>query len=131
MEVMEEVCCPANRSAMSSPTIWSSVLTLPSLYFMSTKTCRQFGNQKKRQHTSTYQQKQAALDCPFNQKHAVFDNEFATQHTPPSPPHEAFATRGEAYVVRMSCVLCLVDLPAGGRSFPRWPCQTPAPLFCS
>lgn len=39
VEVMEEVCWPAKRSAMSNPTIWSSVLTVLSLYFMSTKTC--------------------------------------------------------------------------------------------
>lgn len=38
VEVIEDVCCPAKRSAMSSPVIWSSELVLPSLYFMSTNT---------------------------------------------------------------------------------------------
>lgn len=41
---MEVVCCPPNRSAMSIPTISLSLLPLPSLYFMSTRTWKRMCN---------------------------------------------------------------------------------------
>lgn len=46
VDVMEDVCCPANRSAMSNPVIWLSLLTVPSLYFISTNTCRRHHNKR-------------------------------------------------------------------------------------
>ncbi len=65
MEVMEEVCCPAKRSAISSPTIWSSVLEVPSLYFMSTNTCAEihsnYGSNKMHQTFASDQDDRKSL----------------------------------------------------------------------
>ena len=43
--VMEEVCWPANRTAISMPSTWSFVKRLPSLYRASMNVCKTSGSE--------------------------------------------------------------------------------------